>query len=82
MPEVTVPLRPKGLPMASTKSPTCTLEEFPNTTDGKAFPEILADLEKKSSKRNLLKAIALLKILVYLFLQFRTKKEKFYEYPF
>jgi len=32
MPVVIVSLRPKGLPMAITKSPTCRLEEFSNTS--------------------------------------------------
>ncbi len=37
IPAVTVPPRPKGLPIASTQSPTRALEESPHLTAGSGF---------------------------------------------
>ena len=40
MPAVTLPPRPKGLPIASTQSPTRDLSESPNATNGSGLSDV------------------------------------------
>ena len=41
IPDVTVPLKPKGFPIATTQSPTLALSEFPNITGTKLSDEFI-----------------------------------------
>src|SRR3546814_2538349 len=50
IPAVTVPPRPKGLPIATTQSPTRVFVESPNRTNGRSFASIFSSARSESGR--------------------------------
>ena len=60
IPEVTVPPRQNGLPIAITQSPTLALSEFPNLTKGNFSLVCIIPIHTKNLKNQILLSLKIL----------------------